>query len=61
MQVKTEMVLPREAKLDASVLFNITEKIPPEKLEGFLEFLKGVDYGLSMAEGLCRPEPAPAQ
>ena len=49
MNYKTEMVLPAEAKPDADVLFDVAAKVPPEKQAGFLEFLRGVNYGLEMA------------
>lgn len=48
-EVRTEMTLPQDAKPDAANLFDLTKRIPPEKQAGFLEFLRGVDYGLKMA------------
>ena len=48
---QTETVMPREAMPETKDLFNITEKIPQEKLYGFFQFMRGVSYGLDMAAG----------
>ena len=48
---QTETVMPREAMPETKELFNITEKIPPEKLYGFFQFMRGINYGLDMAAG----------
>lgn len=50
MLYKAEINLSCDAKSEINNLLDITKKIPPEKLTGFLEFLKGVNYGLDMAE-----------
>lgn len=46
---RTETVMPREVMPETRELFNTTEKIPPEKLYGFLQFMRGVNFGLDMA------------
>lgn len=46
-----ETIMPREAMLETKDLFNITEKIPPEKLFGFFQFMRGVNFGLDIASG----------
>ena len=59
MEYKAERTLPKEAKPDAANLFDLTAKIPPEKQAGFLEFLRGVGYGLELASR--RPQTGSAQ
>ena len=51
MKNQTETIMPREAMPETEELFNITEKIPPEKMYGFTQFLRGIGYGLDMAAG----------
>jgi hypothetical protein len=48
---QTETVMPREAMPETKDLFNTTEKIPPEKLHDFFQFIRGVRYGLELAAG----------
>ena len=51
MKNQTETIMPREAMPETEELFNITEKIPPEKMYGFTQFMRGVSYGLDLAAG----------
>ena len=48
-QMKT--IMPSEYKEAAGMLFAITKCVPPEKLYGFLQFMRGVSCGLDMAAG----------
>ncbi len=56
MDHKTERTLPVEAKPDAAILLAVAAKIPLEKQAGFLEFLRGVGYGLELADKYHQPE-----
>lgn len=50
MEQRTETVVPREAMQETESLFDITEKISPEKLYGFFQFMRGVRFGLDMSD-----------
>ncbi len=55
MEYKTETVMPREAMPEVNELFNVTGKIPPKELYGFFRFIRGVNYGLDMADQRAQP------
>lgn len=57
MEHQTETIVPREAMPVTKDLFNITEKIPPEKLYGLLQFMRGVRCGLDMADNQAASRP----
>lgn len=57
---KPETILPRGAMPETVNLFDIVEKIPPEKKAGFFEFLRGFNYGLDMAGALSESSQASA-
>ena len=57
MEYIAETVMPREAMPETEGLFNVTEKIPPEKLHDFFQFMRGVRFGLDMRLDMAGKQP----
>lgn len=57
MPYQTETMMPREAMSETKDLFNIVGKIPPEQLYGFIQFMRGVSFGLDMSGIQKAPPP----
>lgn len=58
MEYQVETVMPREATQETKDLFNVVEKISSEKLHDFTQFMRGVNFGLDLANNqLIAPRP----
>lgn len=49
MMYDMKISLPREAMPETDTMVDIAKKLPPEKQASFLQFWRGVNYGLDMA------------
>ncbi len=57
MAYRTETRISGDALPETVNLFDIAEKVRPEKKENFYQFWRGVSYGLDMADGRLAEQP----
>ena len=57
MAYRTETRISGDALPETVSLFDIAEKVRPEKKESFYQFWRGVNYGLDMAGGRLAEQP----
>lgn len=58
MAYRTETRISGDALPETVNLFDVAEKVRPEKKENFYQFWRGVNYGLDIAGGLTAHQQA---